>query len=70
MFTRSSRTMGPRTEIHRAQARRRARSKAAWPFLWYENEYLLDAAAAFILAASAAQALTHSTQSRTEATPA
>jgi hypothetical protein len=29
----------------------------AWPFLWYENEYVLDAASAFILAANAANAL-------------
>ena len=26
----------------------------AWPFLWYENEYVLDAATAFILASNAA----------------
>ena len=26
----------------------------AWPFLWYENEYVLDAATAFILTANAA----------------
>lgn len=25
-----------------------------WPFLWYENEYVVDAATAFILAANAA----------------
>jgi len=30
----------------------------AWPFLWYENEYVLDAATAFILTANAAEALT------------
>lgn len=30
---------------------------ADWPFLWYENEYVLDAATAFILAANAANAL-------------
>ena len=29
-----------------------------WPFLWYENEYVLDAATAFILAANAAEQLT------------
>jgi hypothetical protein len=29
----------------------------AWPFLWYENEYVLDAATAFIPAASAGAAL-------------
>jgi hypothetical protein len=29
----------------------------AWPFLWYENEYVLDAATAFILAANAGAAL-------------
>jgi hypothetical protein len=34
--------------------------KDAWPFLWYENEYVVDAASTFILAANAAQALTHS----------
>lgn len=33
--------------------------KDAWPFLWYENEYVVDAATTFILAASAAQALAH-----------
>ena len=33
--------------------------KDSWPFLWYENEYVIDAATAFILAANAAQALTH-----------
>lgn len=34
--------------------------KDAWPFLWYENEYVVDAATTFILAANAAQALTQS----------
>lgn len=29
-----------------------------WPFLWYENEYVVDTATAFILAASAADAIT------------
>jgi hypothetical protein len=33
--------------------------KDAWPFLWYENEYVVSTATTFILAASAAQALTH-----------
>jgi hypothetical protein len=33
--------------------------KDAWPFLWYENEYVVDAATTFILAANAAAALTH-----------
>ncbi len=28
-----------------------------WPFLWYENEYVVDAATGFILAATAAEAL-------------
>ncbi len=28
-----------------------------WPFLWYENEYVVDTATAFILAASAANAV-------------
>ncbi|HKV25430.1 MAG TPA: glycoside hydrolase family 9 protein [Candidatus Acidoferrum sp.] len=28
-----------------------------WPFLWYENEYVIDAATGFILTANAAQAL-------------
>lgn len=32
--------------------------KEAWPFLWYENEYVVDAASTFILAANAAAALT------------
>jgi endoglucanase len=31
--------------------------KEAWPFLWYENEYVIDAATAFILAANAAAAV-------------
>ncbi len=31
--------------------------KEAWPFLWYENEYVVDAGSGFILAANAAQAL-------------
>ena len=31
--------------------------KDSWPFLWYENEYVIDAATAFILAANAAAAL-------------
>ena len=30
----------------------------AWPFLWYENEYVVDAATAFILAANAGNAVT------------
>ena len=34
--------------------------KDKWPFLWYENEYVVDAASTFILAANAAQALTRS----------
>jgi endoglucanase len=33
--------------------------KDAWPFLWYENEYVIDAATAFILAANAAAVLAH-----------
>ena len=33
--------------------------KDAWPFLWYENEYVV--ASIFILAANAAEALTRST---------
>ncbi len=33
--------------------------KDSWPFLWYENEYVIDAATAFILAANAAADLTH-----------
>jgi endoglucanase len=33
--------------------------KERWPFLWYENEYVVDAATAFILAANAAQAVSH-----------
>ena len=32
--------------------------KEGWPFLWYENEYVVDAATSFILAANAAQAET------------
>jgi len=32
--------------------------KSDWPFLWFENEYVVDAATAFILAAGAANALT------------
>jgi endoglucanase len=32
--------------------------KDQWPFLWYENEYVVDAASTFILAAAAAEALT------------
>jgi endoglucanase len=33
--------------------------KDSWPFLWYENEYVVDTATTFILAANAAEALTH-----------
>jgi hypothetical protein len=33
--------------------------KSDWPFLWYENEYVVDAATPFILAANAADALSH-----------
>jgi endoglucanase len=33
--------------------------KDDWPFLWYENEYVVDTAATFILAANAADALAH-----------
>ena len=32
--------------------------KEGWPFLWYENEYVVDAATSFILAANAANAET------------
>jgi hypothetical protein len=28
-----------------------------WPFLWYENEYVVDTVSDFILAATAANAL-------------
>jgi endoglucanase len=31
--------------------------KSDWPFLWYENEYVVDAASAFILTATAASAI-------------
>jgi endoglucanase len=31
--------------------------KDSWPFLWYENEYVVDAATSFIVAASAAAQL-------------
>jgi hypothetical protein len=31
--------------------------KEDWPFLWFENEYVVDAATDFILAANAANAL-------------
>jgi hypothetical protein len=34
--------------------------KEAWPFLWYENEYVVDAVTSFILAANAADAETKS----------
>jgi endoglucanase len=33
--------------------------KDAWPFLWYENEYVVDTATTFILAANAADSVTH-----------
>jgi endoglucanase len=33
--------------------------KDQWPFLWYENEYVVDDASTFILAANAAEALAH-----------
>ncbi len=33
--------------------------KDSWPFLWYENEYVVDAATSFIVAANAAAALAH-----------
>lgn len=33
--------------------------KDTWPFLWYENEYVVDAATSFIVAANAAAALAH-----------
>jgi hypothetical protein len=33
--------------------------KESWPFLWYENEYVVDAATTLILAANAADALAH-----------
>jgi endoglucanase len=35
--------------------------KDQWPFLWYENEYVVDAATTFILAANAVQMLTRPT---------
>ena len=38
--------------------RARQELKDVWPFLWYENEYVVDAATTLILAASAAEALT------------
>jgi hypothetical protein len=31
--------------------------KDAWPFLWYENEYVIDAVTSYILAANAANAV-------------
>jgi hypothetical protein len=33
--------------------------KDNWPFLWYENEYVVDAATVFILAANAAESVAH-----------
>jgi endoglucanase len=33
--------------------------KDNWPFLWYENEYVVDPATSFILAANAAEASSH-----------
>ncbi|MGH8259192.1 MAG: hypothetical protein ACREUG_05830 [Steroidobacteraceae bacterium] len=33
--------------------------QSAWPFLWYENEYVVDAATTFVLAAQAAEAVAH-----------
>ncbi|MGC1450331.1 MAG: hypothetical protein WA830_09865 [Candidatus Sulfotelmatobacter sp.] len=36
--------------------------KESWPFLWYENEYVVDAVTSFILAANAADAETRSTR--------
>ena len=36
--------------------------KDAWPFLWYESEYVIDAASTFLLAANAAEALTRSSK--------
>jgi endoglucanase len=32
--------------------------KDSWPFLWFENEYVVSAVAGFILAANAVDALT------------
>jgi len=32
--------------------------KEGWPFLWYENEYVVDAVTSYILAANAAHAET------------
>ena len=34
--------------------------KEGWPFLWYENEYVVDTVTSYILAANAAQAETKS----------
>ena len=34
--------------------------KEGWPFLWYENEYVVDGVTSFILAANAAHAETKS----------
>ncbi len=31
--------------------------KDSWPFLWYENEYVVDAGTLFMLAANAADAV-------------
>jgi endoglucanase len=36
--------------------------KDAWPFLWYENEYIIDVVSSFILAANAAEGLTKEKQ--------
>jgi hypothetical protein len=36
--------------------------KPAWPFLWYENEYVVDGVTSFILAANAADAETKNAQ--------
>jgi endoglucanase len=36
--------------------------KKGWPFLWYENEYVVDGVTSFILAANAAYAETKSTK--------
>ena len=36
--------------------------KDAWPFLWYENESVVDNGSTFILAANAAEALAQQRQ--------
>jgi hypothetical protein len=57
-LNRSRRTSRRIRSPSRKASRHSYRLKEEWPFLWFENEYVVGTTTTFILAANAAEALT------------